>query len=154
MLVPTFAYATVKPPSISRVNLALRDEDGQPMSRRPYVLRVAGAAEISGVTTAQGIIDQAVAGTAAEAELILQATADFPFEATLQVRLEPLPPASDVRGAQARLNALGYAAGLSGTLDEATGAALRDFQLSAGLEDTGALDAATAKALDARWQAL
>jgi hypothetical protein len=148
---PLFAYATVKPPPVSRVFVALRDESGNAMARRPYLLRLAGGAEIDGASDAQGIVDQAVAGSTGAADLVLLPAADWPFQTTLRIQLEPLPAATEVKGAQARLNALGYAAGLSGVLDEPTSAALQDFQLSEGLAPTGALDADTARALDARW---
>ena len=60
----------------------------------------------------------------------------------------PMPPAGDPKGAQIRLQNLGYRSGeATGTLDADTRKAIASFQSDAGLPVTGVLDKATAAKL-------
>lgn len=111
------------------------------LGRATYVVR-AGASGVGGLTREDGSVTLRVpAGGSAMLEI---------FGSVYEIGTAgPLPPASDLRGAQRRLNMLGYLAGpLDGKQDARTENALLDFQADHEILPTGLLDEATARRLE------
>lgn len=126
----------------SRLVLVLRRE-GEPRAGLAYTLFVDDAPGIAGVTGADGKIDQPIPPDARRGRLVL------PEGETLNLLLGHLDPRDEVSGAQGRLHNLGYACGdPDGELGPWTMMALLAFQRHKGLPATGALDPATAAALE------
>jgi Putative peptidoglycan binding domain len=115
-------------------------ERGRPRSGEPFVLDVDGE-RITGVTTADGVVDVNVPPHARQAVLTVGRDAR---RRGYTVALNHLDPVDTVAGAQGRLANLGFAsADPRGQFGDDTREALRSFQARAGLPVTGELDAAT-----------
>jgi hypothetical protein len=104
----------------------------------PYSL-VGKNFEVKGQTTSAGLVEQDVPADLRDLTLVIGRT-----RIALQLgHLNPMRdvPEGDVSGAQARLVNLGFAPGpIDGVLGPRTEAAIREFQASKGLEETGQLD--------------
>ncbi len=123
------------------LNLELRDSRGAPMAGRPYALTLPDGSTRDGSLDDKGRLHERVP---AQVERLTLDVAHRRFE--LDVRGLPAP--STIDGAQARLNQLNYFAGdVDGELNRFTEGALRRFQRDQQLPVTGALDPATARAL-------
>ncbi|WP_438009984.1 peptidoglycan-binding protein [Sorangium sp. So ce321] len=138
-------------PEILRIRfLTFGDE---PRKGEPYVLSLtaAGGRKIedrAGHTDGDGFLIESIPPDAATGRILLGAGED---QEEHELRLGCLDPADTVRGAQARLNNLGYPCGEEdGALGDLTRAALKRFQRARGLEITGEIDAATQAELLAR----
>lgn len=109
-----------------------------------YRLEVAGRT-LEGWTDENGILDVFVPNNAASGKLFLF---DEESEEQLDITFGELDPLDQVKGAQQRLNNLGFDCGATdGNLGPKTEAALKEFQTEANLPPTGKLDEATKKAL-------
>lgn len=140
---PTGARHTFRVKNVpAKFQLRLLNEDGTPRAGLAYVLTVDGR-EIPGTTDGEGTVKASIAPTARDGVLRITETGE---EYTLD--LGHLEPVDTVRGAKARLQALG---GYDGPLDDRMGPsfsrALEDFQGANGLARTGVLDASTQDAL-------
>ena len=140
---PTGARHTFRVKNIpARLNLRLHDEGGRPRSGLEYVLTIDGV-ETTGTTDADGAVRAPVSPTARRGTLLLVASAE-----TFTLNLGHLDPVDTVRGAQARLAQMGtYVGDVDGALNPAFVVALRSFQLSQGLSETGEMDLSTQSAL-------
>ncbi|TMA19111.1 MAG: peptidoglycan-binding protein [Deltaproteobacteria bacterium] len=138
-------------PAEQRVHLVLQGGDGEPLSSRRYTLEVDGQ-RLQGTTSASGALDERVPKSAKRARLeLLSDGAAEPL--VFELNFGGMPPETDVRGVQARLNALGFAAGSSGVLDKDTIDSIKEFQDSyLGREaPAGELDDETRRALRAAY---
>lgn len=133
--------------------LRLLGEGGTPRAGQSFMLSVDGAWR-SGSTDGDGWLEAPIPADAREGELVLPAHEGQPVaeaEERFALAFGHLDPADEVSGAQGRLVNLGFAAcEVDGVAGPETEEALRFFQASAGLEETGLLDAATADALRTR----
>jgi N-acetylmuramoyl-L-alanine amidase len=115
------------------VRLAIDDE---PLRNEAYQLLIDGHT-YDGKTDGNGMISVDIPPNAAEGWLQVRGRR-FPLQ------LGTLDPVDTVRGAQARLNQLGFNAGdLTDALNDQTRAALTAFQHKYALQESGELDAAT-----------
>lgn len=131
------------------VSVHLQDEMGAPYAGYKYALELAGQT-LQGLTSDTGLVSHEVSVDATEAQLTLWTNPDDPTEVsqwTLQIGA--LDPIDTVSGVQARLNNLGYLAGeVTGSMNDATRVALRDYQRSLGHDSpTGEIDDQTRRAL-------
>lgn len=131
------------------VSVNLQDETGAPYRRCKYELSVAGQT-LQGLTSDAGLVCHEVRDDVREAELTLWTDPEDPSHVsrwTLQIGA--LDPIDTVSGVQSRLNNLGYPVGeITGAMNDATRAALRDFQQSLGYDPpTGEIDDQTHRAL-------
>lgn len=128
-----------------KLNLRLLDQEGNPRVDVPYKLDVDGTVK-QGTTPADGSISQTIKANAKKAKLTLT-PADGPEE-QYEFALGCMNPEDDIGGVQGRLKNLGYYRGdVTGSMDEATTNAIRDYQQVAGLPVTGQADDATQAAL-------
>jgi peptidoglycan hydrolase-like protein with peptidoglycan-binding domain len=115
------------------LRVALLDHRFQPIPDVACELNVSGPADAP-ATDAQGTVSKQIPKAAEAGKLVVG-------ERILPVRVGHLDPASEVSGAQARLNALGYDAG--DTDDPSSPqfrSAIEEFQCDVGLEVVGELD--------------
>jgi N-acetylmuramoyl-L-alanine amidase len=128
--------------------LYLRDERGEPFANVKYVLKVGGAT-FSGKTTPEGRIAHEVDPTAREGTLEYWDPADPEVPTKWKLAIGGLDPVDDVRGVQTTLLNLGYTPGpATGSMNEKTKSALKDFQRHIGIENpTGEMDDRTRAAL-------
>jgi len=111
---------------------------GEPRANEAYVLEVNNTL-IDGKTDGDGRIEHYIPADASAGRLIMKNGKEV-----YGLRLGFLDPVDLIKGAQQRLNNLGYnCGGDSGELDELTQQALVNFQADHELEETGELDAAT-----------
>jgi len=116
--------------------------DGQPLANKRYSLRI-GSQQRKGTTDGDGRLKEPIEPSDEKGVLSLE---DPIVEWDL--RIGHLDPVTEVSGVQARLNNLGHQCGEpDGVVGARTRAALRQFQSRHGLKPTGAIDAATSKAL-------
>ncbi|MGE0712858.1 MAG: peptidoglycan-binding protein [Planctomycetota bacterium] len=131
---------------VARLKLVLRDGKGRPLSGVRY--RLAFGDDLREGTTASegeqaGLIDEEVPAGVERAELTVWRREGGPGR-TRALALGALEAVDSVKGAQARLKALGFATGkVDGDAGPVTEAALRRFQGAHGLERSGRLDDAT-----------
>lgn len=136
-----FTLRTVK--AVFRV--VLQDGDGTPFAGKKWKLKV-GEKTFEGTSGPDGAVVQEVPPDANEGELeVAFHEGEDPVKWTVEIGA--LQPASDLRGAQARLQNLGYRCSPTGTLDDDTRDAVREFQKDMGGDPTGELDEATREAL-------
>ncbi|HEX8450763.1 MAG TPA: peptidoglycan-binding domain-containing protein [Longimicrobium sp.] len=133
--------------------LRLLREGDAPRAAQAYQLCVDGFWQ-SGSTDAEGWLEARIPCDARRGELVLPAH-DGQSVAEAEERFElafgHLDPSDEISGAQGRLRNLGFAAcEVDGVPGPETEDALRLFQATAGLEETGRLDPPTADALRAR----
>jgi len=121
-------------PALCRLQLF---EGEEPRANQRYEMIVGGKV-LTGTTDAKGVLTQSIPPDAREAQLTVG-----PDQAQFTIVFGHLDPIGELSGVQARLANLGYPCGASGELDEATRAALQEFQTRFGLKATGELDAAT-----------
>lgn len=116
----------------------------EPLAGEPYVIDIDGR-EISGVTTADGLVQIPLYGNERRARLKAGVEPDI-LEHILQ--LGDLDPIDSVTGVQQRLNNLGYQCGRpDGIVGRRTRAALAAFQNDAGIRVTRRCDQPTRDAL-------
>ncbi|MGA2329850.1 MAG: peptidoglycan-binding protein [Bryobacteraceae bacterium] len=124
-----------------RLNFRLLDEAQQPRSGQRFRLWVDGKQVASATTPDDGLISAVISPRAKSAKLVVSGPDG---DETYEFSIGHLNPVSYTSGVQARLKNLGYyPAEISGNLDDATRQALRRFQVSEGLEETGEPDSAT-----------
>jgi N-acetylmuramoyl-L-alanine amidase len=130
----------------TRLRIKLQDRDGQPYTRARYVLTIAGN-DKEGATDGNGMIEETIRAdvTCATLRAWLRLSPDDPEEEFFW-SLAPgsLDPVDTITGVQARLNNLSFFCGaVDNIVGPRTKAALRNFQSSAHLRVTGAIDDAT-----------
>ena len=129
----------------TRLRLVLKDDEGHPLANKKYELR-AGRRMVEGTTDGDGLVDQSIPAEARQGELrlFLGEPGETEHGYVFQLELGSLGPAEGVRGAQARLENLGYdCGGVTGTMDEQTAEAIAAFQEKHKLQATGTLDETT-----------
>lgn len=115
----------------------------RPRANQKYRLTVDGKL-YEGRTDEHGVLEEKIPTHSKEGELVIG-----PDNYTLLIRFGYLDPINEISGAQKRLNNMGYDCGAAnGELNEATRAALTDFQRRFELELTGELDQRTLKKLE------
>lgn len=131
-----------------RFNLRVLDAQGQARAGVPYTLVVDGKTS-QGTIPSDGNLSEIIKANAKKAKLTLSPRGAEKEEYEFQ--LGHMNPADDNAGVQGRLKNLGYYEGpLSGSSDEATIEAIRQFQEASGLPVTGEADAATQATLAKR----
>jgi hypothetical protein len=129
-------------PSMLRLRLL---NDDQPRANVPYTLEVDGE-QRSGVTDADGKIDERIPGNATRGRLTVGSETEG--QEVYDLNLGRLDPVEAISGVQARLNHLGFDTGrVSGELDDKTREALLDFQRAERLPETGQPDRRTRQRL-------
>ncbi|MFO0838743.1 MAG: peptidoglycan-binding protein [Phycisphaerae bacterium] len=129
-------------PARLKVRLLFAD---QPLSGRPYTIKIDGRDGQPGTTDGDGNIDVGVASNAKRAIVTL---GEGDHAQVFEFDIGKLSPASEVIGAQMRLENLGYLpVETDGVLGPATEASLKAFQHETGLPVTGKLDPATQQKL-------
>lgn len=114
--------------------------NGDVVANAPYRITF-GEETIDGTTAADGLIEHWIPPDLANATLRFGEGA---LRQHWTLLLRALDPVTTLRGLQSRLHNVGYpAAGVTGTMDDATHAALRRFQSDEGLDVTGEPDDAT-----------
>jgi hypothetical protein len=124
------------------ITLAVQDMAGGALDGKPYRL-VVGRARYEGQTTSEGHVEERVPTCATLGELTVWpgGTADEGTALSWTVAFGGLDPASAPSGVAGRLENLGYPA------VQDLEAALRSFQVAAGLAPTGTADEATVAAI-------
>lgn len=131
------------------VSVYLQDETGAPYDGCKYELKLAGQL-LQGLTSDTGLVSHEVGIDVTEAELTLWPNPEDPTEVSQWIlQIGALDPIDTISGVQSRLNNLGYQAGeVTGSMNEATRAAVCDYQRSLGRDSpTGELDDQTRRAL-------
>ncbi|MBK8258775.1 MAG: peptidoglycan-binding protein [Polyangiaceae bacterium] len=126
------------------VNLAFHDMDEKPIANAAFTIDVPGVRPNSGTSDGDGKVSFKVPVTHREVPVL------FPdLNLIFHVRVGDLDPADEMTGAMQRLAHLGYFAESDmGNRDADLALAVLRFQRLKGLEETGALDAATLEALE------
>ena len=128
----------------ARFRMQFRHADGSPRAGEPWKLEFDGK-KLEGKLDGEGVLE---ADLAPEVEAARLTVGKAEGEQSFDVMIGHLDPIEEISGVQARLQSLGYdCGGVSGSMDEKTEAALKAFQGSAGLEETGEADEATVKKL-------
>jgi len=118
------------------LRVVLLDHRFQPILNVACVLDVASSGDAT-TTDAQGIFSKKIKKSADAGKLVVG-------EQILPICIGHLDPASEVSGAQARLNALGYDAGdTNDPTDPGFRSAIEEFQCDAGLDVIGELNSQT-----------
>lgn len=126
-----------------KLRVMFSDQDDEPMANMAYKIKIDDNAATDGKTDPDGLLEEYIPPQAKVAVI------DFEEGDHYEVDLGHMDPVTEVKGAQARLNNLGYFCGEhDGILDYMTETALREFQKDKKLEETGKLDDATIKALE------
>jgi len=109
--------------------MMLQDEMGKPRAGLEYRLEIGGKS-YRAATGADGVIEHEVPGSARDGTLYLIFDEDDPDSVISQhVIIGGLPPLSEVRGIQARLNHLGFDCGIpDGTMNDKTKEAIKAFK--------------------------
>jgi len=132
-----------------RLRLKVEASRGNPMSGKDYTLKVDGK-EYTGVTSADGVIEQDVPVESSSGELEIEGCV-WPLQIGYLNPVAEEAADDGISGAQSRLNNLGYAAGeVTGSMNESTRAAIKAFQADEGFDaarQTGELDDDTAQKL-------
>jgi hypothetical protein len=129
-------------PTMLRLQLL---RNGEPRANQPYTLEIDGE-EQSGTTDADGKIDVRIPGNATRGRLTVGNETDGQDAYDLQ--LGELDPVDTTTGVQARLKHLGFYGGdIDGELDDETREAVRHFQNSRGMQETGEPDEQTQQQL-------
>lgn len=123
------------------LRLQFRDGDGEVFANCPYELSIRGTTLI-GKLDGNGELEVDVTPFSGAAMIVITDEDQETHEWILSIGY--LDPEAEVEGAQARLNNLGFAAGLEdGVVGPQTLSALLAFQKHFALEETGELDDAT-----------
>jgi N-acetylmuramoyl-L-alanine amidase len=118
-----------------RFKIRILDALHQPRAGVVYELDIDGSTS-TGVTPEDGLISRVIEPAATKAKLKLNPGGSE--EEIYEFSLGHLNPADDISGLQSRLKNLGYLDGEpSGSMDDATREAIRNFQAAANLEITG-----------------
>ena len=127
----------------SMLNVRLLD-GGEPRASVAWTIE-AGGRTLTGTTDADGWLRCSLMPDVKEGVLRLDATGE-----SWNFDIGNVHPIATPAGLQARLRNLGYSSGeITGELDDATVAALRNFQRDHGLAETGDADEATLQKLAA-----
>ena len=129
------------------LNLKVQDAEGLPHRSRPFEIKAAGKS-IKGMTTGDGIVKVKVP-EAAEAHLSIDGASG---PQVLRLKLGKLHPPETVRGAQQRLQSLGYQVRPSGDLDAPTTQALAAFRHDHGLPEGTGLDEKVSRDIHAAYR--
>lgn len=122
-------------PAVLRLQVSI---EGEVIADRPYTLTVDGVPR-KGKTDADGVLEQTVPPRAKKAVLRVEGLPD-PFD----VQIGRIQPIDTLPGVKARLNNLGFVCGeIDGPFDEATRAAIREFEEQSSLPATGDWENAT-----------
>jgi len=125
------------------LRLVLKNNSGRPYAGKKYKLQV-GDQTSEGVTDDTGLVEQEIAGGEQVGTLLMWPGSDADAPLTWKLKLGELDPVDEITGVQARLNNLGFPCGaVDGSHGPQTEAALKEFQGSCGLEQTGEVDDAT-----------
>jgi hypothetical protein len=131
-----------------KLRLMIRDDDGQPLAGKRYVLTV-GEREYEGTTGADGMLEHDVSATEKQAELLLWPDEETSEPISWLLEVGHLDPVGEITGVQARLNNLGFDCGpVDGIVGRRTKWALKRFQVDFGLSVTGEPDPATRTKLE------
>jgi len=115
-----------------------------PVANTSYIMSIDGKL-VSGTTGADGDLEQPIVPNAKQATLWLG-----PKRLEYEIRLGNLDPLDEIEGVQARLNNIGFPCGdVDGVKGPVTTAALKRFQRSEGIPETGEIDQKTLQALEA-----
>ncbi len=120
----------------SMLNIILEDQKDQPLANISYVLEIDGQT-YTGHTDKEGRLRQTIPPNAQKGMLYIGENRErqYPLE------LGHIDPITEVSGIQGRLNNLGFECGpINGLLNDETRAAIRQFQLKYGLEESGEPD--------------
>jgi hypothetical protein len=128
----------------TKVQIVVHDEDGEPIKSKPFKLTLDDTV-YPGTSGGDGLI---------AVDIPLQTVGSGQLEIdghTLPIRVGHLDPLEEVSGIKGRLHNLGYDCGsLDDQVDDALADALRRFQKTSGLDETGQIDDTTrAKLKDA-----
>jgi N-acetylmuramoyl-L-alanine amidase len=124
-----------------RLRIILRADD-EPIANESYTLDIDGKL-VSGKTNGDGLLDEPIPPNAKEVKLLLGEE-----RTEYSLKLGTLNPVDETSGIQARLNNLGHDCGEEDDdCGEKTVSAIKSFQKSQNLEETGELDDATKKAI-------
>ena len=123
------------------LNLLFKDSMDQPLANKPFRLVFEGREPVNGLTDENGRLLWDVPADAENATL-------FFLHRRFDLELDALPDIEEVAGVQERLNLLNYFAGrVDGDLGARTRNALKSFQKTHKLDETGDLDKATLRSL-------
>jgi N-acetylmuramoyl-L-alanine amidase len=123
--------------SLLRLNLKLRDLNGDPVASKPVTILVEGATVPPPTTDGDGKTSSVILKSAKNATLQLG-------ELQFPMKIGHLDPIDKQSGQIARLNNLGYEAGDTGTVDaDAFQSAVEEFQCDNSLPVNGNCDATT-----------
>lgn len=131
-----------------RLRVRLTSNEGKTFANRPYQLTVMGR-ERYGSTDGDGMLDEPVPfGTTSATVSIHLDDVDPPQDIVWRLAVGHLDPVEKISGVQARLRNLSYYTGpVDGRLSDALRAAIGNFQIDQGIEQTEQLDDATISAL-------
>jgi hypothetical protein len=130
----------------SPAKLSIRiTENGEPRSLVPYTLTIDDLLPRTGITGADGSINEGIPPLATKAVLVVGQGEDV---VEYDLDFGHIDPIDEVTGAQGRLQDLGYFIGeVDGQSGPELELAIRKFQIQQGLNVSGQLDTATRAAL-------
>jgi len=133
------------------LRVVIKDAEGAPYAGKRYALTVAGRT-VQGQLDGGGLLEVPVPETATTGKLELW-TEEGAEPEVWSLELGSMDPLDEVSGVQARLENLGFdCGGVTGTVNDATRAAVRSFQWLVGLEASGELDDALRDKLAAYYE--
>jgi N-acetylmuramoyl-L-alanine amidase len=119
----------------AKLKVRFLDDGDKPRANIKYSLMIDGK-EFSGVTDGDGAINVSIPPDARKGTLVFEDKAE-----EYEFALGHLDPVEEISGVQARLAGLGHYTGeATGSIDEKTKEAIKEFQESIGVEPTGELD--------------
>jgi N-acetylmuramoyl-L-alanine amidase len=124
----------------------VRSYGGEPRAGKRFLVKV-GESEVTGTTTAAGLVDAEIPATASTARLRGWLGEAAEPEIDRELHIGHLDPIETISGVQARLSNLGYACDITGELapdlDEPTLVAARAFRAKSGLKEIARPDGAS-----------
>jgi hypothetical protein len=126
------------------LRIALADAEGKPRAGLKFALEVEGQTT-TGATDGEGVVESRIQPNARSGTLTLNPGAEG--EEVYELMLGHIDPVTEITGAQARLNNLGFDCPIDGELGPDTQAAIEAFQEKKRLPVTGNLDDKTRSAL-------
>lgn len=125
----------------AKLSLVVKRFD-KPMANQPFIVEIDKAKRhLTGMTDGEGKVDIAIPGNARHAKLTVGV--DPAHRQVFEFKLGGIDPISEICGAQTRLRNLGFECEITDELDNATRAALRQFQKKYELPVTGEPDDVT-----------
>jgi hypothetical protein len=119
----------------AKLKMRFLDDSDNPRANMQYVLDIDGK-EFTGSTDNDGAINVSLPPDAKKGKLVFENENE-----EYELLLGHLDPIDEISGVQSRLKGLGYYDGeTTGTLDEKTGDAIREYQTAIGAEPTGEID--------------